>query len=254
MKMRLSVCWRRWALTQAVSDTVADRFLGGRLVLRQPLRGYRAGADALLLAAAVSPGGRLMEAGCGAGAALLAVALRCPAARLVGVESEPAMAALARENVLANDLAARVTIEEGDALAEGPTFDGVFCNPPYAEPGEGSAPHPARVHAHVTEATLDRWIAALSNRLSRGGVLTLIHRAERLDRILAALDGRLGDVTVLPVRPRADAPAHRVLARARKGSRAPLKILRGIDLHDETDAKFTAEAEAIFRGEAAIVW
>jgi len=237
-----------------MSDTVADRFLGGRLVLRQPVHGYRAGADALLLAAAVEAAPRLMEAGCGAGAALLAAALRCPEAQLVGVEREAAMAVLARENVVANGFADRVTIAEGDALANGPTFDGVFCNPPYAETGEGSAPHGARVHAHVTEATLDRWIAALSNRLSGAGALTLIHRAERLDRILAALDGRLGDVTVLPVRPRADAPAHRVLVRARKGSRAPMKILRGLDLHDDSDAKFTSEAEAIFRGEEAIAW
>lgn len=237
-----------------MAEIVADRFLGGRLVLRQPVAGYRAGADALLLAAAVGEGGRLMEAGCGAGAALLAVALRFPDVRLVGVEREPAMAALARENTVANGVAARVQIEEGDALAGGATFDGVFCNPPYAQAGEGSPPHPARLHAHVSEASVERWIAALSNRLAGGGVLTLIHRAERVDRILAALEGRLGDVTVLPVRPRADAPAHRVLVRGRKGSRAPLRLLRGLELHDDSGAKFTPEAEAIFRGEAAIAW
>jgi tRNA1(Val) A37 N6-methylase TrmN6 len=237
-----------------MSEIVADRFLGGRLVLRQPAAGYRAGADALLLAAAVEEGARLMEAGCGAGAALLAVALRWPQTRLVGVEREPAMAALARENVAANGLDDRIVIEEADVLAGGPPCDGVFCNPPYAEPGEGTAPSPSREHSHVSEASLDRWIAALSNRLAGGAALTLIHRAERLDRILAALDGRLGDVTVLPVRPRAEAPAHRVLVRARKGSRAPLKLLHGLDLHDDSGAKFTPLADAIFRGEAAIAW
>jgi tRNA1(Val) A37 N6-methylase TrmN6 len=227
--------------------------LGGKLILRQPASGYRAGADALLLAAAVSPGARLMEAGCGAGAALLAAALRLPDARFTGVEREPAMAALARENAAANGLEARVTVEEGDALARGgPTFDGVFCNPPYAESGEGSAPHPARAQAHVTEVSLDRWIAALADRLNGGGVLTLIHRADKLPAILAALDGRLGAATVYPLRPRAGAPAHRVLVRARKGSRAPLTLLAGMDLH-ASDA-FTPEADAIFRGDAPIAW
>jgi tRNA1(Val) A37 N6-methylase TrmN6 len=85
-------------------------------------------------------------------------------------------------------------------------------------------------------------------------VLTMIHRAERLDRLLAALEGRLGEVCVYPVRPRAEAPAHRVLVRARKGSRAPLRLLPGLELHDDSGAKFTPEAEAIFRGEAVVSW
>ncbi len=232
-----------------------DKFLDGRLVLRQPATGYRAGADAILLAAAVCDGARLMEAGCGVAAALLATALRCPAAKLTGIEREPAMAALARGNVAANGLTERVDIVEADVLRDqAGVFDGVFCNPPFAEAGEGPEPHPARRHAHVTEAALDVWIAALSNRLTGGGRLTLIHRADKLADILAALDGRLGGVTVLPIRPRADAPARRVLVRAQKGSRAPLSLLRGLDLHDASGAKFTPEAEAIFRGAAAIDW
>ena len=224
-------------------------------MLRQPAAGYRAGADAMLLAAAVSPGERLMEAGCGVGAALLAAALRFPQARLTGVEREPAMAALARENVAANGLGDRVSIVEDDVLAgSAGVFDSVFCNPPFAQEGEGTEPHAARRHAHVTEAPLDGWSAALSNRLTGGGRLTLIHRADKLAEILAALDGRLGAVTVFPVRPRAGAPASRVLVRAQKGSRGPLVLLRGLDLHDDSGAKFTTEAEAIFRGRAAIDW
>lgn len=236
-----------------MSDERPARILGGKLILNQPAQGYRAGADALLLAAAVAPGARLMEAGCGAGAALLAAALRFPDARLTGVEREPPMAALARANAAANGLAHRVTVVEGDALARGEeTFDGVFCNPPYAEDGEGTPPHPARAHAHVTHASLDRWIAALADRLKGGGALTLIHRAEKLPAILAALDGRLGAATVYPLRPRACEPAHRVLVRARKGSRAPLTLLAGLDLHE--GSAFTPQADAIFRGDAAVDW
>ncbi|MDX2234637.1 MAG: methyltransferase [Hyphomonadaceae bacterium] len=249
-------------MSQATSDDpgpgiegdTLDMFLGGRLRLRQPAVGYRAGADAVLLAAAVAPGAHLMEAGCGAGAALLATALRHPQSRLTGIEREAPMAAFARENARANALSDRVDILDGDALAPGPTFDGVFCNPPYAEVGEGQAPHAARRHAHVTEVALDGWVAALSNRLRGGGVLTMIHRADRLDRLLAAMDGRLGGVRVYPVRPRADTAAHRVIVAATKGSRAPVALLKGLDLHGGAGAGFTPEADAIFRGEAAIPW
>jgi tRNA1(Val) A37 N6-methylase TrmN6 len=56
--------------------------LDGRVRLLQPERGYRAGMDAALLAAAceAADGARVLEAGCGVGAALLAAASRWPAA------------------------------------------------------------------------------------------------------------------------------------------------------------------------------
>ncbi len=94
----------------------------------------------------------------------------------------------------------------------------------------------------------------LSNRLTGDGVLTVIQRAAKLPEILAALEGRLGGVEVFPIRPRAEEPAKRVLVRARKGSRAPLRLLRGLDLHDSSAAKHTPETEAILRGDAAISW
>lgn len=231
-------------------ETVEDRILGGKILLRQPKHGFRASLDALLLAAAAPPATRALDAGCGAGTALLAAAWRMPETIWVGVERDPAMAALARNNVAANGLMDRVSIDEGDVFSQsGGGFDLVQCNPPFAEEGEGSPPHPARAGSHVTEASLNVWVAALSNRLAGGGVLTLIHRADRLDRILKALDGRLGGARIYPVFTRREAPAQRVLVRAHKGSRAPLVILRGLDLTADKD-----RADAIVQGEAAIDW
>lgn len=235
-----------------------DRFLGGRVCVRQRRRGYRAGADAILLAAAVSPPAlpdyRLLEAGCGAGAALLSVACRLPGARLVGLEREPAQAELARANVAANGAEGSVEIVEADLFEAPGVFDGIFCNPPFDEQGSANPPHALRRHAYLTEHRVEAWIKALADRLTGGAALTLIHRADRLPEILTALEGRLGGVRVLPVRPRAEAAAKRVLVRAVKGSRAQLALLKGLDLHDASGAKFTPEAGAIFRGEAAIDW
>ena len=55
-----------------------DRLLGGRVVMRQPASGYRAATDPVLLAACVAarPGMRVLDAGCGAGAAALCLADR----------------------------------------------------------------------------------------------------------------------------------------------------------------------------------
>jgi len=75
--------------------------LNGRVRVRQPARGYRVNVDTLLLAAAVeaAPQMRLMEAGCGVAAALLAVAVRSENTKLVGVERDTNIASIARENV-----------------------------------------------------------------------------------------------------------------------------------------------------------
>jgi tRNA1(Val) A37 N6-methylase TrmN6 len=90
--------------------------------------------------------------------------------------------------------------------------------------------------------------------MSKDSHLTVIHRSHRLREILEAMEGRLGGVMVYPVRPSSIAPARRIIVRARKGSKAPPKLLRGLDLHPTNDAKekHTPEAEAILRGDAFI--
>src|SRR5215469_4621252 len=102
--------------TRRFGDTIRSGFLGGRLILAQPRRGYRAGMDAALLAAAcdAKPGQRVIEAGCGAGAALLSAAVRRPESRFTGVERDPRALALCQENIAANGLSDRVEALEGD--------------------------------------------------------------------------------------------------------------------------------------------
>ena len=240
-------------------ELTEDALLGGRIRIRQPARGYRVNIDTLLLAAAVEApsGARLMEAGCGVGAALIAVAARSENTQLLGVERDQNIAALARENVASNAMSSRIEIATGDALDRGANwgvFAGVFANPPFDRENETRAPAEARRHAHITEMSLGQWVAALADRLSGGAALTLIHRAAKTGELMAAFEGRLGGVELIPIRPYAEAPAKRVIARARKGSRAPLRLLKGLDLHDRSGAKYTAEVEALARGEAILDW
>lgn len=241
-------------MSEGVTD---DAILNGRVRVRQPARGYRVNVDTLLLAAAVeaAPQMRLMEAGCGVAAALLAVAVRSENTKLVGVERDTNIASIARENVAMNAMSDRAEIVTGDVLkkvTDVGVFDGVFCNPPFDADGEGHAPAPARHYAHVSEASVDAWIAALADRLTGGAALTLIHRATKLGEIVAALEGRLGGAEVIPIRPRAGEPAKRVIVRARKGSRAPLRLYTGLDLHDASGAKYAPEIDAILKGEALL--
>lgn len=241
----------------AERETTEDAILDGRIRIRQPARGYRVNIDTLLLAAAVETvdGARIMEAGCGVGAALLAVAARNENVRLVGVERDRNIASISRENVAANAMMHRIEIVTGDALDRAlplGVFDGVFANPPFDDASEGRPPAEPRRYAHIADAPLDAWIAALADRLTGGAALTMIHRATKLPEILAALEGRLGGTEVIPIRPRAGEAAGRVLVRARKGSRAPFRLSPELVLHDASGAKYSPETEAILRGQATI--
>ncbi len=86
------------------------------------------------------------------------------------------------------------------------------------------SPDPRRRLAHAAApGLLPRWIASAARLLKPQGVLTLIWRADALAEVLSALTAEFGGIAVLPVLPRADAPAIRVLVRAVKSGRgAPL--------------------------------
>lgn len=243
-------------------DVSEDLLLGGRLRLRQPRIGYRAGVDPALLAAACDarPGEHVLEAGCGAGAAMLAAAARRPGARFVGVERDPAALALAGENIALNGLGDRVGAIPGDvaagfrALGVKP-FDAVMANPPYFDdPDAIRGPHPTRQDAYLAPEGLAAWTSFLLKAVRDGGSITLIHRADRLGDILGLLAPKAGSVRIRPVQPFADEPAKRVLVRAIKTGKAPLMLLAPLVLHDRSEAKHTPAAEAILRGEAALDW
>lgn len=246
--------------TESASEIVENALLGGRVRLLQPARGYRAGMDAALLAAAcdAAPGERVIEAGCGAGAVLMQIAARRPDISLTGLERDPAMAALARRNAELN--AADVTIVEGD-VAKGfraldlPVFDRAVSNPPFFDdPGALRAPAPGKTGAWMADDGLEAWTRFLLKSVREGGRIVVIHRADRLADLLTGLGETAGSFSIRPVHAFADEPAKRVLVQAIKTGKAPLRLLPPLVLHDRSGAKHTAEAEAILRGEAGLEW
>jgi tRNA1(Val) A37 N6-methylase TrmN6 len=246
-----------------------DRWLGGRLALVQPRGGHRVGTDAALLAAAAgTPEGRIADVGAGVGAVGLALAQRSERAFADLIEIDPDQARLAGINAARNGLQARARVLRLDVLRPGErraagladeTADWVVTNPPFFESGTVRvSPDGARARAHVLPlveggATLAAWIRASLALLKPGGGFAMIHRPDALATILAAVENRLGAVSLLPVHAFARAGAHRLLIAGVKGSRAPLRIAPALILH-EADGRLTPDADAIHRGEAPIDW
>jgi tRNA1(Val) A37 N6-methylase TrmN6 len=247
----------------AGEDLTDDSFLGGAVRLLQPKAGYRAGLDAVLLAAAapVAAGARarVLDAGAGVGTVGLCLAHRIGDAEVTLVEREEELAALARRNATRNGLARRVRvviadIARGGALAHGraahtelppSAFDHVLANPPYRTEGTGTAAAGRKAAAYqFASGDLERWVAFLATVARHDASLTMIHEAAALGGLLAALDSRFGAIRVYPLFPRTGAAAIRVIVQGRRSSRAPLVLLPGLVLHAEGPG-FTPAAEAI---------
>lgn len=135
--------------------------------LAQPEKGFRFGADALLLACFLPQGpARLLDLGTGCGPVALGWLLRNAEGSAVGLELDPEAAACARENATRLGLDARLDVRESDvrdvrgmrdkpvmgessARLEPESFDLVACNPPYHAPGTGRLPKDAGRRAAI---------------------------------------------------------------------------------------------------------
>ena len=240
-------------------DTTLDWLMAGKLRIRQPVEGHRGGTDTMLLAAAApATTGMLVDLGAGAGTAGLAVARRGGCGRFLLAEIQPRLAELAAQNIRENSLADMGSAVCADALsaparraaglANG-MADVLIVNPPYLTPGRSqTSPDPARATAHsFAEGGIEAWLRAAAALLKPDGRLALIHRADCLGDLLVASAGRFGGVEIIPVYPREGEPAHRIILRAVKGSRAPLRIAPPLVVH-MAGGGFTPRAQALHDG------
>lgn len=232
-----------------------DRLLGGRIRLRQPAAGYRAAIDPVFLAAAVpaEPNEVVLDVGCGAGAAMLCLASRVAQCRVVGLEMHRDLVRLAGDNTILNGMETRISVMIGNLLQPPPrlspgAFDHVMANPPYNERDRSVTPSVAgRAEATIEgEADLGAWVRFALAMVRPKGTITLIHRADRIDALLAEIAGRAGEVVVYPLWAGEDRPASRILVRARKQISAPARLAHGLVLH-RPDGRLTDGAEAVLR-------
>ena len=236
------------------AETSLDSLLGGRVRLLQPKDGFRAAIDPVVLAAAIAAhdGQTVLDVGCGSGAAALCLAVRVPGARVVGLDLQADLIALASESARLNRVTERVSFVAGDLLAPPDAiaaiaFDHVMANPPYARRGSGHvSPEPAKAVASVEGAAdLAAWVAFCAGRVKPGGSVTFVHRADRAGEVAAAFVAAGLAALVFPLGGR------RMLVYGTKTGHGTLTYVSGLDLH-EADGRFTPDAEAILRDGAAL--
>lgn len=237
-----------------------DHLLGGRVCIKQPREGYRAGLDAVLLAASVPAQAhdQVLDLGTGAGAVALCLLARIAGSVVTGIERDPVMAALAAQNGELNGWGARFSVINASinrrGLLAGQGFDHVMANPPFHDPHRHRMPRlEQRAQSLVEgEVGLAEWFAFALKRLKPGGSLTFILRADRLAQALAGLEGVAGRIVVLPIHSRANEPAIRIIVQAIKGRRTPLALLPPLILLDGKEQQ-SARTRAILHDSRALL-
>ncbi len=247
-------------MTSVPPSLTTGTLLGGRVQYQQFAHGYRTGIEPVLLAAAIPARGtqRVIEAGTGAGAALLCLAHRLPAITGLGVEADPDLASLAASNATANLWPHRLSFQAGriEDIAHLPpllrSFDHALANPPWHDAAGTPSPDPARDQAKRTApGLLESWVHALAACLRYRGTLSLILPPSALPQVAAAFaESGCGSLHLIPFWPKPGRPAKLMIIHAVRGGRAPLRLLPGIVLHAPGGGYTAAAARILTQGEA----
>ena len=240
--------------------------------LEQPHGSLRFGADALLLAAFAARGVEGMsearrkqltavELGCGSGAALLALALRCTTVTGLGLDRVAPLVLAATANALHLGLADRLHFAQADLadkafMAALPAASGyragsldlVLANPPYGVEGRPSPSHLRERAMRGAQGKEDRthvltiFCRAAAALLRHQGYFFCIYDALALPLLSGALDAAgFGLRGLLPVRTHTSKPALRVLALARKNTAHQCAIEAPLTLHTGKHCKPPAD-------------
>jgi tRNA1(Val) A37 N6-methylase TrmN6 len=227
--------------------------LNKRLCLHQPEGGFRTSLDSVMLAAAcpAKAGESILDLGCGVGGAGLSVLLRVEDAKLTGVDVQESHIALAQGNAALNEMDGRADFVCADIRdAALGAHNHVICNPPYLESGTHiSSPNRQKAMAmghQDDDIDIKDWVGCAFDHIKGQGSLTMIHRSGQVDRIIQALGKRFGRTEIIPLWPRENVPAKRVIIRCWKHKKTESVMHPGLTLHQE-NGEYTPEAQSILR-------
>lgn len=240
--------------------TTDDAFLGGRVRILQPERGYRAGLDAVMLAAAVPArgGDRVCDLGAGVGTAALCLAARVANLHITAVDIDEESAALAEANAARNGHAAFevvvADVGKRPRTLKRQSFDHVLTNPPYHDTGRGTrAPEAQKARAtSATVTALTAWLRFARALVRPKGTVTAILPPEQLPAALEALSATGRGIEIVPLWPKEGVPARRIIVRLRTNAASPLVLHQGLILHG-AEGKPAPAAEAVLRHAGALI-
>lgn len=239
-----------------VLEVSLDKFLGGRIELFQPVKGFRSGTDTVMLAAAIPAhqGDKILEFGVGSGVALCCLGARIDCLNVFGLEIQPGIADLARQNLSRCDMVGDIYSADVMDIPKEirmQQFDHVMMNPPFFDANAHTAPNAiSKATAHMAQSSVSEWVRIAGKRLKPKGSLTIVHRATSLGDILVGMN-EFGGVRILPITSDVHTEAKTIIVQARKQTAGKLKLLPPFITHDPQKIE-TVRLKEITREGAAL--
>ena len=232
-----------------------DYLLNRRIKIFQPIDGYRASTDAVIVSSLVSrihQGDKILDVGSGTGAIALCLASRFEKQKpqIDGLDLQQDLVELSNFSAEANSFCDilhfyHCNIKDKLDFIKPCFYNHVISNPPYTD-HDMPSPNPSKAQAHNhNDFNLTAWIKFCVKMLAPQGMFYMINRAEALDEILATIYGKLGAIKVIPVFTKGNIKAKRVLIMAQKDKKTPTEILPAFHVH--TDDGYTPKAFQILR-------
>lgn len=233
-------------------DESLDSFYQGRVLVLQRKNGFRFSVEAPLLADFINTRetDELIEIGTGCGIVPLLLSIK-PFKHIVALEVQPGLAALAKRNLLLNNLEGRITIVQKDFREYSPfcQFDVIFSNPPYLRKNSGylSPSEEKNIAKHELLCSIEELLAWTKRCLKETGSAFFIfpeNRRQEFEQVLEKQGMKMK--TIRLVHPREnEAPSFFLTECAFKAENpqtlAPLILL-------SQDGSYTQEAKQIFAG------
>jgi tRNA1(Val) A37 N6-methylase TrmN6 len=233
----------------------SDHFFNGNIVLNQPASGYRFSIDAVILSHLTCPdaGETVLDLGTGCGVIPIMLAFRHPDIRVIGVEIQSPLSALARQNVAANRMTQRIRIVEKDmghlSLADiGGPVDRVVTNPPYRQRGSGriNADSQKAVARHELSVDLETVLLTARRMLQPGGRFSIIYPSVRTVDLIAAMRAtRLEPKNLTLIHSRPASSGRLVVVTGAKGGHPGLEVGPPLYLYHD-DGTYTCDVKAMF--------
>lgn len=222
-----------------------DSILNGKILLRQPKKGYRVAIDPIILASFIEPtdNQEILDVGCGVGAISLILKSKNRSAKITAIDIDENMCELCRYNSEKNSLELDVKNIAIENMPRENLYDFVVTNPPFFSKGS-SRVSVTKELANFETMELSEWISLCLNLLKNKGIFSIIHDASRIGDILAVIKGHAGAAEIIPIFSKENKEAIRVIVKCIKGNFSKTKMRRGIVIHSE-DGKYSEVAKKI---------
>ncbi|MBP5353001.1 MAG: methyltransferase domain-containing protein [Alphaproteobacteria bacterium] len=239
-----------------------DYLIDKKIKIFQPVDGYRAAIDAVLLSAMVTlpkNDGKILDVGSGTGAVSLCLAHRCQHQDMtvIGLELQPDLVELSNNSATQNNFDflhfyhTDISKKPDPAICPPCSFDVVVSNPPYSD-HDMPSPNPSKSAAHNhSSLNLTAWLKFCIKATKPSGYIHLINRTEALTEICTAVAGICGGLKILPIYSKTGQNSKRIIVSMQKDSKAPLQILPPLTIH-KPDGSYTEQAQEILRNGKSI--